>query len=66
MTEQHQPDSQNGKDRKDEDVAAAEHGYPHDKENNEEYTGLCAHCAKRDVCVLPRPNGGVWHCEEYC
>lgn len=28
--------------------------------------GLCADCAHRDACTLPKPEGGVWRCEEYC
>ena len=28
-------------------------------------TGLCVNCADREKCILPRPEGGVWHCEEY-
>jgi hypothetical protein len=27
--------------------------------------GLCVNCAYRDTCLLPRAEGGVWHCEEY-
>lgn len=27
--------------------------------------GLCINCANRSLCMLPRPAGGVWHCEEY-
>ena len=27
--------------------------------------GLCANCAHLETCVFPRPEGGVWHCEEY-
>jgi len=27
--------------------------------------GLCRHCAGRDACTYPRPEGGVWQCEEY-
>ena len=27
--------------------------------------GLCVNCENRDTCTLPRPEGGVWHCEEY-
>jgi len=27
--------------------------------------GLCRTCSKRVSCVFPRPEGGVWHCEEY-
>jgi hypothetical protein len=27
--------------------------------------GLCRNCANRGTCTFPRPEGGVWHCEEY-
>jgi len=27
--------------------------------------GLCANCAERETCTLPRPEEGVWHCSEY-
>jgi hypothetical protein len=27
--------------------------------------GLCSNCDARATCTLPRPVGGVWHCEEY-
>lgn len=27
--------------------------------------GLCVNCDHRESCTLPRPVGGVWHCEEY-
>jgi len=27
--------------------------------------GLCVNCDARDDCRLPRPEGGVWCCEEY-
>ena len=27
--------------------------------------GLCRSCAGRDTCTFPRPEGGVWRCEEY-
>lgn len=30
-----------------------------------EYLGLCSNCAHRGACRLPKPEGGVWHCEEY-
>lgn len=33
--------------------------------NEEEMTGLCANCANRDSCTFSKPEGGVWHCEEY-
>lgn len=27
--------------------------------------GLCQNCDHRHDCALPRPETGVWHCEEY-
>jgi hypothetical protein len=27
--------------------------------------GLCENCENRDNCLLPKSEGGVWHCEEY-
>lgn len=27
--------------------------------------GLCANCAQDEICNLPRPEGGVWHCSDY-
>jgi hypothetical protein len=31
----------------------------------EVYKGLCMNCANRFDCLLPKCEGGVWHCEEY-
>ena len=28
-------------------------------------TGLCVNCDNADGCSTPKPEGGVWHCEEY-
>lgn len=27
--------------------------------------GLCTTCDNRDQCVFPKPEGGVWSCEEF-
>ncbi len=27
--------------------------------------GLCSDCEGCQNCTFPRPEGGVWHCEEY-
>jgi len=27
--------------------------------------GLCSVCEDRKTCTYPKPEGGVWHCEEY-
>jgi hypothetical protein len=29
------------------------------------YMGLCTICEERDTCTYPKPEGGVWHCEEF-
>lgn len=29
------------------------------------YRGLCKICDKRETCTFPKPDTGVWHCEEY-
>jgi hypothetical protein len=28
-------------------------------------TGLCSDCENNQTCAFPKPEGGVWHCEEY-
>lgn len=33
--------------------------------SSEEFKGLCRNCEKRDTCTYPKPEGGIWHCEEY-
>ena len=27
--------------------------------------GLCSNCDERERCTFPKPEGGVWQCEEY-
>ncbi len=27
--------------------------------------GLCSNCDNFEDCLLPKPEEGVWHCEEY-
>jgi len=29
------------------------------------YKGLCINCTKVETCTFPKPEGGVWRCEEY-
>lgn len=29
------------------------------------YLGLCSNCENNEICVIPKTEGGVWHCEEY-
>jgi len=31
----------------------------------QDHKGLCSNCAERDACTFPRPEGGIWRCEEY-
>ena len=35
------------------------------KEHGRELKGLCVTCANRQVCLFPKSEGGVWHCEEF-
>jgi len=35
------------------------------KESETKFQGLCASCEDRNVCIYPKPAGGVWRCEEY-
>ena len=34
-------------------------------EESTELIGLCSDCENRKTCVFPKPEGGIWHCEEY-
>ncbi len=29
------------------------------------HKGLCRTCEHRDVCTFSKPEGGVWHCDEF-
>ncbi len=31
----------------------------------QQHSGLCTNCEERTTCTYPKPEGGVWHCEEY-
>jgi hypothetical protein len=33
--------------------------------DREKYPGICSTCANRETCTFPKPEGGVWQCEEY-
>lgn len=35
-----------------------------DKDSGE-FIGLCSNCDNRRTCTFPKPEGGIWHCEEY-
>ena len=34
-------------------------------EDSGEFIGLCGNCDNRRTCAFPKPEGGIWHCEEY-
>lgn len=36
-----------------------------DSSKSTQYRGLCKLCTIREGCVFPKPESGVWHCEEY-
>ena len=31
-----------------------------------EVRGLCCNCENRGHCKITKPEGDIWHCEEYC
>lgn len=35
------------------------------EEEEQAFSGLCASCQIRDICLLKYIRGGVWHCEEF-
>ena len=35
------------------------------EESSAKYMGLCTNCENRGSCIFPKPEGGIWHCEEY-
>lgn len=35
------------------------------EDNSLPLLGLCRICERRHECTYPKPEGGVWHCEEY-
>jgi len=36
-----------------------------EEKNSDNYKGLCRNCKKQKTCKLPKPEGGVWRCEDY-
>jgi len=38
---------------------------PEKKAGPDKYGGLCCNCDNRHTCVVPKPESGIWHCEEY-
>ncbi len=34
-------------------------------EKPSQYKGLCRTCEHRETCTYPKPEGGVWHCDEF-
>jgi hypothetical protein len=35
------------------------------EEEAAQFSGLCVNCEHRRTCTSPKPEGGVWHCENY-
>lgn len=36
-----------------------------EEKDTSKYPGLCMNCAHCETCTFPKPEGGIWHCEEY-
>ena len=35
------------------------------EKDSDKYKGLCRNCKKQKTCTLPKPEGGIWRCEDY-
>ena len=35
------------------------------KDDSGKFIGLCSNCDNRRTCTFPKPEGGIWHCEDY-
>ncbi len=44
---------------------AMQNGATTQQVKQEKRLGLCMNCENAENCQLPRPEGGVWYCEEY-
>lgn len=33
--------------------------------DSSQYAGICSNCENRETCSYPKPEGGVWRCEDY-
>jgi len=38
---------------------------PEEADDASKFMGLCRTCEIRKTCKYPKPEGGVWHCDEY-
>jgi len=36
-----------------------------EEQDSSPYKGLCRNCKKNKTCVIPKPEGGIWRCEDY-
>lgn len=36
-----------------------------EKRDSSNFKGLCKNCKKQKTCILPKPEGGIWRCEDY-
>jgi len=39
--------------------------YSYEKQEPNGLIGLCSDCRGWRSCTFPKPEGGIWHCEEY-
>ena len=48
-----------------EEKSAAREPIDVEDEDSDKFVGLCSNCDNRRTCTFPKPEGGIWHCEEY-
>ena len=48
-----------------EEKSAASAPVDAEDKDSDKFIGLCSNCDIRITCTFPKPEGGIWHCEEY-
>jgi hypothetical protein len=38
---------------------------PANGEHADDCAGICTNCGNRETCTYPKPEGGIWRCEDY-
>jgi len=48
-----------------ENISQSFAGVKAEERNQDKNLGLCRNCENLSSCKFPKPEGGIWHCEEY-
>lgn len=59
------PEASGARDAGPEPTARAGEDSCAEQASSQVYRGLCVSCESRFDCEIPKPEGGIWRCEEY-